>query len=158
MDTVNGKDLWDTYGVRLERGGAVELLALPDSKSRVVHDWEDEDGEEVLLTPTLTKARDVTLSCLIVAATGGEFWSAYTALYRELAGGVVALYVHDFDETYSLLLTGFGKPDKLTRIAGGHTAVKFSVKLRELSPGVKLWALADGFDEYPVDGYDNFLT
>jgi hypothetical protein len=158
MYTINGRDLWTEFGVMIDRVSAAELLALPEPKARLTHDWEDEDGEEVLLTPTLTKARDVTLTCLIRAANGSEFWGKYYGLYDELTQGAVALHSRELNETYSLLLTGFGKPEKLTRIAGQRVAVKFTVTLRELQPKVLRAALVDDMGNAPVDDYNYYLS
>jgi hypothetical protein len=159
MYKINGRDLWTVFGALLEKGSDSGLLALPEPKARVSHDWEDEDGEEVLLTPTFTKARDVTVSCLIVAADGQDFWANYHGLYDELTRGTVSLYVRDFDETYTLLLTGFGKPEKLTRIKSDRrVGVKFSIKFKELAPSVNKYALADALGFTPVDEYGNYLV
>lgn len=158
MYTINGRDAWTEYGLLIERGSASGLLALPEPKARVAHAWEDEDGEEVLLTPAYTKARNVTLSCLIAAASGDEFWLKYSRLYNELASGMVALYVREFDETYELLLTGFGKPKKYTRISEGEVRIGFSIELKEPCPTATTAALADDLGNTPVDDNEFYLS
>lgn len=156
--TINGRDAWSDYGLRIERGGTSGLLALPGSKARVAHDWEDEDGEEVLLTPTFTKSRSITISCLLTASDKNDFWQKYNGLYAELAKGITQLYVREYSELYDLLLTGFGKPKKLTRIAAGKVMVSFSIDFKETTPSAGVVAMVDMAGYTPADENDFYLS
>ncbi|GHT16300.1 hypothetical protein AGMMS4956_18380 [Bacteroidia bacterium] len=157
---LDGQDLWDTYGVMLERGSTGDLLALPNPKPTLAHEWEDEDGEDVLSTPVKVQARDVTVKCLIVAAGESDFWNKYNGFYDKMREGAVRWFVSEFNKPYDLLLKSFGKPTRYTRIKNTNKIiVRFDMTLRELNPALIIYnVLVDNLDMYPMDDNDYFLS
>ena len=122
---IDAIDLWEQYGASLERNATADLLAHPNPKPLLSHNWADEDGEDVLPAPLRVQARDVTL----------PVWEKYNALYEHLSAAAVMFFVNEFRRAHLLRLVEWGKPQRWGRIRStGRVILRFSAKFREDNP------------------------
>ena len=156
---IDAIDLWEQYGASLERNATADLLAHPNPKPLLSHNWADEDGEDVLPAPLRVQARDVTLAVLMVGNGEADFWLKYNDLYDHLAAGYVMFFVNEFRRAHLLRLVEWGKPQRWGRIRStGRVIMRFSVKFREDNPAEDIPnVLIDGARQLWQDGQGDVL-
>lgn len=132
--TINGVDLYDTFGAAILKGSYNDLLAPPTPRKRMEHEYVDQDGVAVDTTSALTwEARRFSLKLAMKAISPEQFWSRYNALFGILGvPGSFSLYVKDLGKTFTLLYEGAPKADKLTPIASAaYVSAVFEIKVLE---------------------------
>lgn len=132
---MDGRDLWDVFGVIVE-DGSEGFLKLPAKKDSITHDWIDQDGIEVDLTNIFFHDRDITLTCVMIADNETDFWikrSAFIAQLRQPGArrieinelGARSFYVYYKENT------GF---NRYTRILEGNVVCRFLILFCENEP------------------------
>jgi hypothetical protein len=77
MYEIDGFDLWDNFGITIEKGGLDDFLKIPARKQSIQHDWTDEDGIDIDLSRTFLEAREISIPCVIIAESETDFWTKY---------------------------------------------------------------------------------
>ena len=80
---VNGKDIFNTYGVFVMQGGYNGLLSYPALKKVDTNDWPEEDGIEVDLTLPVLDGKDFVISFGFVGSEAD--FSAFCGLLENSA-------------------------------------------------------------------------
>lgn len=100
--TLDGRPLTD-YGINVLVGSLAEIQKEPEVKAALTRDIRTNTG--IFYDPDAPVRRgskDVTIRCLMRAATMAEFWKNYRALCYDLTrSNARALYVAATDTTYS---------------------------------------------------------
>lgn len=126
---INDKDLWTTWGARLEKGAFEALLTPASPKARVENKSRLTDGTQVIVGSVKVEERDLSLVVTLRAATEEEYLQRYASFVNELQAGWIRLRIPKLHTEYNLLFevcTKFGNY--------GLKAGKFSLKLREPNP------------------------
>lgn len=150
---IDGKDLWDTWGIFVE-SGSNDFLKFPARKDSTTHDWMDSDGIDVDLSLPFFEDKKISLKCAMIATSEAEFWRNYDAFVGEWAkSGTRDLSVKEFDRTFQVYYTDTTNFERFTPIKNmGKIATRFTLNLVEPVPDV-----SEG-DAYIVDETDRFLT
>ena len=107
--TIDGRDAYATWGVRLLDGSLGSVVCWPPLKeaSVPVNRWQEEEGIEADLTAPKLDTRNITLNL----ATDGSY-SHYRQLISTLQGaGYHSLYFGPLDKAFDLRLVGWGNYD-----------------------------------------------
>jgi hypothetical protein len=152
---LDGLDLWDNYGVFIEKG-TDDFLILPERKESIQYDWPDLSGLSIDTATPAFKERQVELSCAIVANDESDFWTKYDAFRDALmAPGTRSLYVIELEKTFDVVYMKCTSFNRFTRL---KTVSKVAAKFRIVflipdSPE----PLLDEFDVPLTDEDDNTL-
>jgi|SRR6185437_7981526 len=135
MNSLNGHDLKETYGLVISNGTS-QFLQFPARKDSVNHDWPEEQGLDIDLGNPKFKAREFTLTCAIIADNQDDFKSRYNGLFTELSGlDTHALYLGELDETYQVYYKNQVNLTKLSKINNTvKVGVKFDLVFGETNP------------------------
>lgn len=76
---IDGFDLWDNFGLMIEKGTA-DFLKVPPRKDTNQHDWPDQNGLDIDTTQFFFKERTITLNCAMIADSESQFWLNRKAL------------------------------------------------------------------------------
>lgn len=88
---IDGKDVYEEYGVYIVRGGWNELVAFPPLKAVNSNDWQEEDGIEADLSSPVLNTREVSLK--IAFSNFDDRFFAFIGLFSDKA-------YHTFDCRY----------------------------------------------------------
>lgn len=150
---LGGSDIKELYGLLIS-GGIPSLLALPERKDSLNHDWPEEPGLDIDLSNPQFKARQFTFNCAIIADDRDDFFSKYNGLFTALSvEGVIPLYINDHDRTYNVYYISQQNCTKLSKIINTtKVGIKFDLVFGETNPADNIPAV------YLVDDQDRFLT
>ena len=132
--TLNGADLYSTYGAAILKGSYEELLSPPTPRKRLEYEYPDRSGVAVDTTTPLTfEPKRFKMNWALYAKSKAQFWQRYEALFITLAqAGSFSLYVKDLDRTFTLLYEGAKVTNKQTKIDGaGFIATLIEVSFLE---------------------------
>lgn len=102
MDSLNSKNLKQTYGLIIQTGTA-KLLEYPERKDPLSFDWQDQNGIDYQLDKVFFKDKEVTLNCAFMADTDVIYWKNYNAFFAEISkAGYQKLYIYDHGKTYDV--------------------------------------------------------
>lgn len=152
---MDGLDLWETYGVFIEKG-TDDFLVLPERKEPITYDWPDLSGLSYDTANPVFKERQVELNCALVAGSESDFWNKYNAFKAALmAPGTRSLTVTELSQTFDVV---YLKCTSFTRFTRLKTVSKVAAKFRLVlmipdSPEV----LTDEFDVPLTDEDGNIL-
>lgn len=137
MYLMDGFDLWNSFGITIEKGGLDDLLKLPKRKQSIQHDWLDEDGLDIDLTRTFLEAKESVLKCFIIADTEAEFWTHYNQFLSLLVKpGTRRFTVNVFNMDYYIYYKDCTIYQKLTAFKQtGKLICKFNLTIAERVPG-----------------------
>lgn len=76
--TIDGLDLYDTYGVYITYGGYNSLVSYPPLKAVPFNDWPEENGKEVDLTNPVLDTKAFSISFAV--ASGGNARNFFLSL------------------------------------------------------------------------------
>jgi hypothetical protein len=144
--SIDGRDARRQWGVAMLRGSTHDFLTFLSPKPKLTHDWEDEDGEDVLYTPYYAQARDISVECVMTAVDSTDFWQKYQDFYEYMRQARVYFYIVDFNKAYRLRLVEYGKAQRWGSMEhGGRILMKFSMKLQESNPTLTIYnGIVDG--------------
>ena len=78
--SINGQDVYTTYGIAFRPGTYAELLKAPKRKQGYQYDWQDEDGMETDPDEIPVYERQIyNLPIFIQADNGLQFYQRYNA-------------------------------------------------------------------------------
>ncbi len=66
---LNGKDLFLTFGVVLQKGSTNDFLRYPEKKDSIEHDWQDSNGIDVDLSRIFLKNKEVEMKLLMIGSS-----------------------------------------------------------------------------------------
>ena len=109
---LNGQDVFATWGVAIEKGLGTFLLPH-EPKERIQHDWPEEPGLDIDLSPVELQAKEVTLRCWIAANGLEDFDIKYAAFFAELSKSQMHEWrVVDHEKTYAVIYKAAKNGDK----------------------------------------------
>lgn len=123
---INGKDAYEHWGVILGDGSLNSLLLPPPAKAFVENTSRILHGKQVMETPQLMDARDVSLIFYIRAANQEDFGLRLMQLIEEFQKGIIMLKTRfEPKKIYRLL---YKSSAQLTQVRGelGKITVKFN--------------------------------
>jgi len=126
---INGKDMWTTWGARLEKGAYEALLTPPALKPHIENSSRVTDGTQVMVHNPRVQERDVSLVITIRGKDENDYLTRYKSFVDELQNGWVRLKIPTLKTEYNLLYescTKFGNY--------GLKYGKFSLRFREPNP------------------------
>lgn len=129
---INGKDLWETWKARLERGAYEALLTPAALKPHVENTSRSMHGTQVLVTNPKLQERDVSLVITIRGKDQAEYLKNYQSFVDELQKGTIRLNVPALNRDFHLIYescTKFGNY--------GLKFGKFSLRFREPDPSLR---------------------
>lgn len=134
--TLNGLDLYTTFGAALLKGSYDDLLSPASPRKRLEYEYIDQDGVNVDTTTPLTYApKRFTLKLALKGNNATQFWARYNALFSVLSQPTsFTLYIADLDKTFTLLYEGTAKAQKLTPISSGNGKVFATFEIKVLEP------------------------
>ena len=143
--TINGTDIWDTYGVFLteERKGGMENLKAIMAPSKVKPhtgvDIREEDGKRYSTNLTVTsEERDVTLHFAQYASTKSVWMQKYAAFIQFLKtgnNGWLNVHFSELNLTLRMFYVECSDYKPLTYLwQEGVQASRYKVKFREPDP------------------------
>lgn len=148
---LNGNDLYSTYGLTITNV-VPALLALPDRKASVSHDFPEENGISIDLTNPAFSARTFTFNCILQADTVGDLKNRYQGLFTLLKiAGTYQFYNSFLDMTVYLFYQKQSNLTSVNRTASGF-AIKFDLQFGETDPDANLP------DVYLVDDQNRFIV
>lgn len=126
---INGKDIWKTWGARLEKGAYEALLTPADLKPHIENTSRQIDGTQVLVSNIKVKERDVSFVITIRGKSEEEYLARYKSFVDELQKGWIKLKIPRLHTEYNLIYETCSK-------FGNHGLKlgKFSLKFREPNP------------------------
>lgn len=151
---MDGRDLWDVYGIVVE-DGSDGFLKLPTKKPSIEHDWMDADGKEVDLTNIFFQDRDIALQCVMIADNEADFWTKRTGFIAQLRQpGARRIEVNELGTRSFFVFykenTGF---TRFTKIRTGNVICRFIIVFTEAEP-----TEPDNDDVFIIDEDQNFLV
>jgi hypothetical protein len=150
---IDGKDLWDTYGI-IVQSGSNDFLKFPARKDSITHNWLDSNGIDVDLSLPFFDAKKIVLKCTMIAATEDEFWQNYAGFLGEWAKpGTRDWSVSEFQKTFQVYYTESTEFTRLNKIIGNaKIACQFSLNLVQVEPDI------DEGDAFIVDEDGRFIV
>ena len=132
---IDGNDLETTYGVKvLKARGPLDFLAR---KGRASYDWPDTDGVEAFTESTdiYFRARDIRLTCLLLADSNADFKTKLNALkYLLEASGTHTLELPYWSSSFTVMYRGGDTLEMVSKWGGNKVVGKFTLTLTEVTP------------------------
>lgn len=134
---LNGQDLETTYGVIITNG-VNAMMALPDRKASVSHDFPEQDGLDIDLTQPRFSARAFVFNCVLHAISIQDLQNKYFALFTMLRGaGSYQLFNSFLNLTINIYYTkqsNIGNIYKSVKNGVEGYAIKFDLNFNETNP------------------------
>lgn len=149
---VNGITLEDTFNTVVPN--SVKLfMALPDRKTSVSNDWEDENGLDIDLTNPTFEARTFQFQCVTRGATMEELKANYFALFTLLKISGQYTWYNDFvNMTIYVYFQKQTSMDNVYKDGNGGLAINHTLQFGETDPTLNLPNV------YLVDDQNRFLV
>lgn len=119
--TINGNNLFTSYGALLVKGAYNALKTQPEKKDYITNESRLSNGTEYIITEETDryKEREVTFS-FYVTSTGKSYDANLRALEAVIMNGIFTLYSSTLGEYYRLLYKSTGAVTRY-RYSGVHT-------------------------------------
>lgn len=129
--SLNGKDLYDTYGLAITSGNG-QFLLFPERKESLKYDWAERNGVDIDLTTPRFKAKDVKLKCVFVASSEAEYWQNRNAFFNDLANtpGWKTWHIADHDRDYSVYYKQSSQPRLLSKRLKNTGQIAYAFELQ----------------------------
>lgn len=128
-NTINGKDMYSTWGARFQQGAYAEFLTPPPVKNYIENSDRSQDGTRVIPQNPRFDEREVNVSIALTASTESQLTARYKSFVDELTrSGWLVIYIPTLDTTYRMLYVSSSK----FGIYGN--SCNLSVRLREPNP------------------------
>lgn len=133
---INGKDLWVTFGVALEKGSTSDFLKFPEAKETIEHDWMDSNGIDVDLSRIFYKQKTIAMKCFLVANNEAEWWTKYNQFFAELTlPGLKRFEISEFSKSFYIYYKDCSNFSRFTRIKNAtKIVVEFTLTVIEQEP------------------------
>lgn len=149
---LNGVDLEATFGVVI-KNVVNALMALPDRKPSLSHDFPDENGLDVDLSNPTFVARDFTFNCVLTADTVENLKNQYFAFFTLLKQqGSYQLYNDFLDMTIDIYYQKQANLSGIQAITNNGYAVTFDLNFSETDSDLNIPII------YLVDEQNRFLV
>lgn len=134
---INGKSLWDIFGMVIE-SGSDDFLKYPARKPTITHDWGDANGIDVDLSRVFFEEKTISLRVSLIANTESDFWAKHYGFLAEWAQpGTADWTVSEFRKTFKVFYKESSEFTRFTRIkveGVNKVACKFTLTLVEQEP------------------------
>jgi len=97
---IDGIDIYDVYGVGIEKGGYNDLFKVPSLKAPISNDWHEQDGEEVDLEDPKLDNKSVSIG---FAAARRDHTNNFIAMLTE--PGYRVLSIPSLRKTWNLRIS-----------------------------------------------------
>ena len=105
--TINNKDAWTTWGVRMGDGFLDTIDGFNEMKDYIENESRLEHGKRVITDNAKVDSREITLQFTIEGSSEGDYRSKKKAFQTELEKGAVNIKVPALgDEVYKLVYLG----------------------------------------------------
>lgn len=134
--TLNGHDLWATYGILVLDTNS-DWLQMPPRKDSVKYDYPDQNGISIDLTAPVYKDRDLAIKMLMSVASLSDFnskWPAFLTLMS--TAGTMPLVVADTGRTYQVYYKNMSAVNRYGLISSGTCYITFTLTLSEPQPNI----------------------
>lgn len=124
---INGINLYDTYGVIVEKGGYDELMKEPKRKQGYTHVWLENNGTERDII-NYFETRNVTLIFTFVCTTLADYQDKHYALFNFMKNNKFFIQSNTLAKQWELLYDSETSVEYLTDIyAGGLVIAKHTL-------------------------------
>jgi hypothetical protein len=132
--TLNGGDLYATYGCMLLKGAYKDILSAPAVKKRAEYNYLDKNGLDVDTSSALKfEAKRFKIPIAFVANSTEDFWNNYNALLAEISvPDEFSLYVQELGVTLNLLFEGMEY--KIHRFQSNGAMASYDLAVLEADP------------------------
>lgn len=167
---INGVNVFDAFGVIIEKGGYAELLKETKRKEGYVYTWKDQNGTQRFVEPYF-ESSNITLSFVFICETLQEYLTKSKALYDVLKSkdleedetGYIKISSTTLEREWNLLYTDTTNVTELTDLyRGGFVIVRHTMTFvnDDVTSGVfePIAFLVDENGNYLTDENGNFLT
>jgi hypothetical protein len=132
---INGKDLYDVFGIIPGPGSSNGFLQFPKKKDGITHDWLDANGTDNDLTRIYFEEKEITLNCALIADTTDQFWIRYNGFFAEIGQpGTQRLTITELDRSFFIFHRDCNGFTRFTRLKSGKIACKFNWVVVEQEP------------------------
>lgn len=101
---INGKDAWETYGIRMGDDFIDNLNAFPTMKDYIENSSRLEHGKRVVIGNPKVSDAQVSLIFLLEGNTHSDFLTKKAAFWEVLKKGYITIQVpRDSDDVYHLI-------------------------------------------------------
>lgn len=105
--TINNKDAWTTWGVRMGDGFLDTIDGFNEMKDYIENESRLEHGKRMITDNAKVASREITLQFTIEGSSEGDYRSKKKAFQTELEKGAVNIKVPALgDEVYKLVYLG----------------------------------------------------
>lgn len=126
---IDGIDIWDKFGVGIEKGGYNDLFVVPALKKPYSNDWHESDGEDVDLENPKLQNKSVSLK---FAAPTHNLTNNFIAMISE--PGYRTLYLPSLAKSWKLRIS-LESSNQMWRTGQRHTIVFYDDNPRALLTG-----------------------
>lgn len=132
---LNGYDLEQIFGIIIDKG-IMQLLAFPERKDSVNHDFPDQNGIDIDLTAPRFKARSFTFDCTMYGEDFEDVKNKNYALFNILRiQGAYQLYNDFLNQTfYIYYIKQTPKSTGIYAASKGGVAIDFQLVFGETDP------------------------
>lgn len=99
MMTINGKDAYSTWGVRLEKGAYSVLTRGAAAKEYITNTSRLEDGDRIIPLAKLA-SREIQLPMSLTASSTADMTEKMAAFLEEVSKGKVVIYEGKYTKKY----------------------------------------------------------
>lgn len=129
---INGKDAWDTWGVRMGTGFIDSIDAPAPMKDYIKNESRLEHGKRIITDNAKMDSREFTLSFTIEGKSESDYRTKKKAFFSELEKGRITIKVASLgNEVYRLVYLGKGISYGLSL---NRRFSRFSAKFEEPNP------------------------
>lgn len=128
-NTINGKDMYSTWGASFQRGAYAEFLTPPSVKSYIENNDRSKDGTQVLPRNPRFEDREVNVNVTLTASTPEKLLEYYNSFVNELTkSGWLVIDIPTLNTTYRMLYVSASKYSLY------GSSCSLSIRLREPDP------------------------
>ncbi len=128
-NSINGKDMFGTWGARFQQGAYSEFLTPPPIKDFIENEDRSQDGTQVLPDIPRLDEREVNVNVILTADTEREFITRYNSFVAELTrGGWLAISIPRLNTTFRMLYVSS------TKFGYYGNTCTLSIRFREPNP------------------------
>lgn len=150
---INGKDAWETYGIRMGSGFINALEADADNKEYITNSVDTEHGTRILPIRPKKSSRTVTLEFVIIGKDHTDFIAKLRAFDELMDNGFVTLQVSQWsDYVYRLYCAR-----KSTSYSHGMCICKKSLKFTEPNPTNRGELTEEDKDMFDLKSFEDYL-
>lgn len=126
--TINGKDMFATWGAELTDSALEALLTPPAAKEYIENSARTEHGVRITVPSggICFDSREVLVTVKITGISQTDYLQKYVSFVKELISGKIALRIPELDKEYNLCYLSVSKYG-----SHGCNRGKFAVKFRE---------------------------